>query len=43
MQTPEDGRDYAPTFSTVRIYQTAREIPCAGLLRDAEVTNASKK
>jgi hypothetical protein len=43
MQRPEDGRDYEPTFSTVRIYKTTNEIPCAGLLKEAEVTNASKK
>ena len=43
MQEPEDGRDYAPTFSSVRIYKTTTEIPCAGLLKEAEVTNANTK
>ena len=35
IQEPDDGRDFAPMFSTVPMFKTKDEIPCAGWLQEA--------
>jgi hypothetical protein len=40
---PDDGRYYTPMLMTARLYKTKDEIPCAGLLMEAEKMNATQK
>jgi hypothetical protein len=40
---PEDGHYYMPMLMTARLYKTKDEIPCAGLLMEAEKRNATHK
>ncbi len=43
ISTPEDGRDYVGVFSTVPVYRTTAEMPCAVLLKEAEKKNATQE
>jgi len=43
MQAPDDGSDYTKVFSTVPVYRTIAEVPCAVLLREAEKRNATQE
>ncbi len=43
IQEPDDSRDYVPMFSTVPMYKTKIEIPCAGSLEEAEKVHATQK
>jgi hypothetical protein len=40
---PEDGRDFEGLLKAVSIYRTVREIPCAGMLEEAEKVNATQE
>ncbi len=43
IQAPEDGPDYTRVFSTVKIYRTIADAPCAVLLKEAEKKNATQE
>jgi len=43
IQSPDDGSDYTKVFSTVPVYRTIADVPCAGLLREAEKRNATQE
>ena len=40
---PEEARHYTPMFRSVKLLKTSDEIPCAGLLKEAEKMNATQK
>ena len=40
---PEEGPDYTKVFSTVPVYRTIADVPCADLLREAEKRNATQE
>ena len=43
MAEPEDGPRYAEKLMQVQVYGNVQEIPCAGLLREAEKKNATQE
>jgi hypothetical protein len=43
IQDPDDGPDYTKVFSTVPVYRTIADVPCAVLLREAEKRNATQE
>jgi hypothetical protein len=40
---PEEGADYTKVFTTVPVYRTIAEIPCAVLLKEAEKMDATQE
>jgi hypothetical protein len=40
---PEEARHYTQMFRSVKLLKTSDEIPCAGLLKEAEKMNATQK
>jgi hypothetical protein len=40
---PDDGPEYTALFRNVPVYRTSQDIPCAGLLQEAEKMNATQK
>jgi len=43
MTEPEDGSQYLGLFASVPVYRTIEDIPCAGLLKEAEKKNATQE
>jgi len=40
---PEDGHNFYRLFESVPVYRTTEDIPCAGLLKEAEKRNATQE
>ncbi len=40
---PEDGPEFVQIFSTVPVYRTTADVPCANLLKEAEKRNATQE